>query len=129
MFISEDGTVTGSVDVSKINELKPKSEEAKGLVDQLKRDAELSEKVVAQGTDARVAQDPVLQAQQQDDADEVTTSQASPVGDESGEGFASEPVEDDLDQLRADAEAKGVKVDGRWGADRLREEIAKAEEG
>jgi hypothetical protein len=35
----------------------------------------------------------------------------------------------DLDELRAEAEAAGVKVDGRWGAERLREEIdaAKAE--
>ena len=37
------------------------------------------------------------------------------------------PAEDDLDALRADAEAAGVKVDGRWGADRLREEIDHAE--
>jgi hypothetical protein len=36
------------------------------------------------------------------------------------------PAEDDLDALRADAEAAGVKVDKRWGADRLREEIALA---
>ena len=36
------------------------------------------------------------------------------------------PAEDDHDALRADAEAAGVKVDGRWGADRLREEIALA---
>ncbi len=38
---------------------------------------------------------------------------------------AEEPVED-IDQLRAAAEAAGVKVDGRWGVDRLREEIAVA---
>lgn len=31
---------------------------------------------------------------------------------------------DDLDELRAQAEDRGIKVDGRWGADRLREEIA-----
>jgi hypothetical protein len=38
-------------------------------------------------------------------------------------------VEDDdaeLEALRVAAEAAGVKVDKRWGADRLREEIAKA---
>lgn len=32
----------------------------------------------------------------------------------------------ELDALRAKAEAMGVKVDGRWGADRLREAIAAA---
>lgn len=31
-----------------------------------------------------------------------------------------------LADLRAEAEAAGVKVDGRWGVDRLREEIAAA---
>ena len=34
--------------------------------------------------------------------------------------------DDELAQLRAEAEAAGVKVDGRWGADRLREEIEAA---
>jgi hypothetical protein len=42
---------------------------------------------------------------------------------------AEEPQsEDDLADLRAQAEALGVKVDGRWGADRLRQEIEDAEE-
>jgi hypothetical protein len=34
--------------------------------------------------------------------------------------------DDDLTALRADAESLGVKVDGRWGADRIRAEIDKA---
>lgn len=33
-------------------------------------------------------------------------------------------VDSDLDALRADAEALGVRVDGRWGEARLRQEIA-----
>lgn len=33
---------------------------------------------------------------------------------------------DDLDVLRAEAEKAGVKVDNRWKADRLRQEIAAA---
>jgi hypothetical protein len=36
------------------------------------------------------------------------------------------PADDDLDALRAEAEAAGVKVDKRWKADRLREEIEAA---
>jgi hypothetical protein len=36
------------------------------------------------------------------------------------------PADDDLDALRAEAEAVGVKVDKRWKADRLREEIEAA---
>lgn len=38
----------------------------------------------------------------------------------------AEPAGDDVEALRAQAEAAGVKVDKRWGADRLRDEIAKA---
>jgi hypothetical protein len=34
--------------------------------------------------------------------------------------------EAELDALRSKAEAAGVKIDKRWGADRLREEIAAA---
>jgi len=37
-----------------------------------------------------------------------------------------DPGSEDLDALRAKAEAAGVKVDKRWGADRLYEEIAAA---
>lgn len=36
------------------------------------------------------------------------------------------PKPDDLDALRAEAEKAGVTVDKRWGADRLRQEIADA---
>lgn len=39
------------------------------------------------------------------------------------------PEADALDALRAEAEALGVKVDKRWGADRLATEIANAEKG
>jgi hypothetical protein len=37
-----------------------------------------------------------------------------------------DPADAELDALRAAAEAAGVKVDKRWGADRLRDEIAAA---
>jgi len=48
-----------------------------------------------------------------------------PTGD--GEDLEEKDPEVELEELRAEAEAAGVKVDGRWGADRLREEIAAAE--
>jgi hypothetical protein len=35
----------------------------------------------------------------------------------------------ELGRLQVEAEAAGIKVDRRWGVDRLREEIAKAEAG
>jgi hypothetical protein len=40
-----------------------------------------------------------------------------------------DPVDPDLDALRAKAEKAGIKVDKRWGADRLYEEIAAASKG
>ena len=51
------------------------------------------------------------------------TSGGEPTGDQTGDEVDPEL---ELDQLRAEAEAAGVKVDGRWGADRLREEIEAA---
>lgn len=39
------------------------------------------------------------------------------------EVYEVEDLDVDLDALRAKAEAAGVKVDKRWGADRLYEEI------
>lgn len=39
-----------------------------------------------------------------------------------------DPGTEELDALRAKAEAAGVKVDKRWGADRLYEEIAAAKD-
>lgn len=37
-----------------------------------------------------------------------------------------EDDEKDIDRLRAQAERLGIHIDGRWGAARLRQEIAKA---
>lgn len=39
------------------------------------------------------------------------------------------PPGDDLDALRTEAEKAGVKVDKRWGADKLRQEIAAKAKG
>lgn len=57
-----------------------------------------------------------------DEEEPVTEAGAADTGEE----ILEEP-EVVLAQLREQAEAAGVKVDGRWGADRLREEIAAAE--
>lgn len=38
-------------------------------------------------------------------------------------------MSEQLDQLKQQAEGLGIEVDGRWGEDRLREEIDKALEG
>jgi len=51
---------------------------------------------------------------------------ASPVADKDAD-VEKAVVDDDLEELRAQAKDAGVKVDKRWGADRLRDEIAAAE--
>lgn len=51
------------------------------------------------------------------------------VADKTVRSSAARPEPDvDLAELRAQAEALGVKVDGRWGLDRLHAEIAAASE-
>jgi hypothetical protein len=66
----------------------------------------------------------------------IASGQAEPYGEVPEpvieEEAEAEPTEDEkaseLEALRADAEDAGVKVDRRWGADRLREEITAAQE-
>ena len=103
MFISEDGTVTGSINVEKLKAVKAKSPEAKAQLKSLRGELEPLEAPEVETIDEtpdRVDQDDAPDTLEQDDSDT-----------------------DDLDTLRAEAEAAGVKVDRRWGADRLHEEI------
>lgn len=53
--------------------------------------------------------------------------QASMPGDKSA-GKPSDKSDDSVEDLRARAEAAGVTVDKRWGADRLRQEIEQAKD-
>ena len=66
------------------------------------------------------------QAEHYGDAGTVDGNDGETDPDPDVRALGDPPAEDDLDALRADAEAAGVKVDGRWGADRLREEIEAA---
>jgi len=47
MFVSEDGTVTGSIDVSKLDEIEPKSDEAKAQLEALKAERDAGQKLAA----------------------------------------------------------------------------------
>jgi hypothetical protein len=105
MFISEDGTVTGSINVEKLKAVKAKSPEAKAQLKSLRGELEPLE------------------------VPEVETIDETPDRvDQDDAGERDEPDTEDVDALRADAEAKGLKVDKRWGAQRLREEIQWADE-
>jgi hypothetical protein len=145
MFVSEDGTVTGSIDHSKLPEVEPKTDEAKAQVQALLDERAAGEAVVA-AEQARLAaaadaQNPALSLdyqieQQQARLDELKarreqvgddgkpaarTTQAAPQPD-AGDGSDAE-----LEQLRKQATDAGVTVDNRWGADRLRQETAAAQ--
>lgn len=46
-----------------------------------------------------------------------------PAGDQAPQGDAADPAKAELEALRVEATNLGIKVSGRWGADRLRTEI------
>jgi len=74
--------------------------------------------------------EPVAEAAERDASPGTETATAAP-GEKRSLSLpdtARQPktAEDDLDALRKEAEEAGVAVDGRWKADRLRQEIAKA---
>ncbi|HEY9417056.1 MAG TPA: hypothetical protein VIQ30_20045 [Pseudonocardia sp.] len=96
MIEQEDGRVAGSIDRARVAELHAATddEEMKAYYREILGDTE----------EGRAIDEPA--------EDESETEDAPP------------PVDVDLDELRGQAEALGVKVDGRWGAERLREEIA-----
>ena len=146
MFVSEEGTITGSVDVSKLDEVNPQSDEAKAQLDALKRDARLGQEQSARDAErlAEVsrAQGPTSQTQEEAAERAREAQQGDRSGDQSDGGQrteadsddaedGSEDQSEDVEALRAEAEQYGVAVDRRWGATRLRSEIdtAKAEQG
>jgi hypothetical protein len=108
MFVSEDGTVTGSIDVSKLDEIEPKSDEAKAQLAALKAERDAG------------------QAQAAADAERVAQLHEAQAAQLTGEPTNSGQQAEEVTRLQAEAEAAGVTVDKRWGADRLRSEIEKA---
>jgi len=74
MQISEDGTVTGSIDNSKLGEVKPKTDEAKAQLAQLKADADAGNAEAAAN-----AENSIKVAQAQAEGKPVVVRPASPV--------------------------------------------------
>jgi hypothetical protein len=112
MFVSEDGYPTGSIDMSKLDEIDPKTDEAKAQIAALKAAAQAGQEQAAQ--DNRDAQGkPVADVQPEQPVQPVQPVQAVQEGDE-------------VKQLQAEAAAAGVTFDKRWGADRLRQALEQA---
>jgi hypothetical protein len=67
--------------------------------------------------------EPVAEAAERAPASAVEAATAAP-GEKRSVSTVMVPPVDELDELRAKAEAAGVKVDKRWGVDKLRQELA-----
>src|SRR5215207_2024053 len=128
MIESEDGTVTGSIDVSRLGEVEPKTDEARAQLDALKGEAQAGQDQ-ANADAQKLAEQFAAQNPQADVPPDDRDAQGVPVDDGSNDQSdgsndqADEPESEDRDQLRAEAEELGVQVDRRWGVDRLRQEI------
>lgn len=139
MFVSEDGTITGSINRALLDQVEPKTPEAKAQLDALRRDIQLGEEQAAADAqrlaDAAVAQSPWLAEAPVDqrDAQGKSTGANEPAGlnrvvytEQASTSESSSTDDAELERLRADAEKAGVTVDKRWGADRIRSEIEQA---
>jgi hypothetical protein len=128
MIESEDGTVTGSIDVSKLDSIEPKTDEARAQLDALKAEAQAGQEQAQADADKLAEQEKAQSAAGQQEAQQETTAEAQPVGD-TGTSDDQSDESDDREQLRAEADALGVEYDKRWGAARLRQEIDAAKQG
>ena len=145
MLVSEDGVPYGSIDVSKLDELEPKTPEARAQVDRLKADVNAGREQLARDEE-RLAelsrrQNPQLRTadersevenagressqRQQQESDRLAAERQKAEQQRQQSGTASND-EAELQRLQAEAEAAGVTVDKRWGADRLRQETEQA---
>ena len=104
-IVSEDGTVTGSIDVSQLDEIDPKSDEAKAQLDALKaeRDAGQEQANADAEAKAKAEQERAQQAQSQDSSAEVPADTRDAQGVETGE---SKPADQPAQEAQP-AEATG----------------------
>jgi hypothetical protein len=101
MLESEDGTVTGSIDVSKLDEIDPKTDEAKAQLDALKAE--------------------VQAGQPEEPAEPEPTEEAAEAEPEKAEPAAEEAPKASMamskDELVAAATAAGVDAEGKTKAE------------
>jgi hypothetical protein len=124
MFVSEDGTVTGSVDVSKLGEVEPKTDEAKAQLEVLKAEAQASQEQATRDAERLAEQARAQDAQLRGEGQKSQAEQKQDAERQQREAEEKQPGE--TEGLQREAEAAGVTVDKRWGADRLRQEIEQA---
>jgi hypothetical protein len=103
MLQSEDGTVTGSIDVSKLDEIEPKTDEARAQLAALKAEVQAGQEPAAEDVE-RSAEAPA----ESEKADE--TGQAA-------EGQPKVSMAMSKDELVAAATAAGVDAEGKTKAE------------
>lgn len=127
MFISEDGTVTGSVDVSRLGQVEPKTDEAKAQHEALTRELQAGQEQAARDAERASQGERAVgvnsTGRDDGDDDEREKSRREQADAERQQKAADEKQAERTKQLQAEAEAAGVTVDKRWGADRLQQEL------
>jgi sRNA-binding protein len=109
MHVSEDGSVVGSVDRSKLEEIEATSDEAKAELERLQAEAAAAEEEAAKLLESRTPEAEVPEPE----------PETEPVDGQEGDGNA----------LRAEyLKLTGKEADGRWGVERLRSEVDTAKE-
>src|SRR5215217_2777772 len=102
-IVSEDGTVTGSIDVSQLDEIEPKSDEAKAQLDALKAERDAGQEQAAKDAEVKAEQERAQQAQSQDSSADVPNDTRDAQGVETGE---SKPADQPAPEAQP-AEATG----------------------
>ena len=82
MIESEDGTVTGSIDVSRLDEIDPKTDEAKAQIDALKAEAQAGQEQAAKDAEAKAESEKATSVEGLKESQKETTAQSVPAGDQ-----------------------------------------------
>jgi multidrug efflux pump subunit AcrA (membrane-fusion protein) len=117
MFISEDGTVTGSIDVSKLDEIEPKSDEARAQHAALKAERDAGQEQAARDAE-RLAelsrrQNPQLRTDEERAEAEKAGLESSQRQQREAERLAAEQQK--AEQQREANAAKAAKPSGKQG--------------
>jgi sRNA-binding protein len=81
MIESEDGTVTGSIDVSRLDEIDPKTDEAKAQIEALKAENQAAQEQAAADAEAKAESEKATSVEGQKESQKETTTQAVPAGE------------------------------------------------
>jgi hypothetical protein len=76
MIESEDGTVTGSIDVARLSEIKPKTDEARAQLDVLKAEAQAGQEQAVADAEKLAEQEKAQSVEGQKESQKETTTEA-----------------------------------------------------